>query len=111
MMHLFPIALALLGASTIPAEARSTKMVKIEVTEKGFVPSAINVKPGTNVTLEVTRKTDNTCSKEILVPSRNITKMLPLNKTVTIALGELKVGEIRFGCAMDLMDSGTIVVN
>ena len=92
------------------AEARTQEKIKIEVTEKGFVPSAINVKPGTNVTLEVTRKTENTCSKEILVPSRNITQMLPLNKPVTIALGELQAGEIRFGCAMDLMDSGTIIV-
>ena len=90
--------------------ASALETVQLEVTEKGFVPSQINVKPGADVVLEVTRKTDNTCSTEIQVPSKKINEKLPLNKTVTIALGKLEKGEIRFGCGMNMMDGGKILV-
>jgi plastocyanin domain-containing protein len=113
----FKMQKLLIGLLTIssmsPALARETKgsqKIAIEVTEKGFAPSSIEVTSGTDVTLEVTRKTDETCSKEIQVPSKNIRKDLPLNQTVTIALGTLKSGEIRFGCGMDMMDAGKILV-
>jgi plastocyanin domain-containing protein len=99
---------SLLFLAGTPASAQET--VKLEVTEKGFVPSEVNVKPGTDVVLEVTRKTDQTCSTEIQVPSKKINEKLPLNKTVTIALGKLEKGEIRFGCGMNMMDGGKIFV-
>lgn len=89
---------------------QDTKTISIEVTEKGFVPGSLNVTSGTDVTLEVTRKTDATCSTEIQVPSAKIRKPLPLNQKVSIALGKLEKGEIRFGCGMEMMEGGKIVV-
>jgi plastocyanin len=97
-------------APALAKDSPKTQSVKIEVTEKGFLPSEINVLPGTDVTLEVTRKTDTTCSTEIQVPSKKIKKALPLNQPVSIALGKLDKGEIRFGCGMNMMDSGRVVV-
>ena len=91
-------------------EPQSEQKIVVEVTEKGFVPSSIDAKPNTDVTLEVTRKTDQTCATEIQIPSRKIKKDLPLNQTVSIHLGKLKKGEIRFGCGMNMMDSGQINV-
>lgn len=100
--------LALASAGTANAES---KTITIEVTENGFQPGSIYVKPGTDVTLQVTRKTDQTCSTEIQVPSKSVKKTaLPLNTTVKISLGKLEKGEIRFGCGMDMMDSGKILV-
>jgi len=99
---------SLLFLTGVSASAQET--VKLEVTEKGFVPNEINVKPGADVVLEVTRRTDQTCSTEIQVPSKKINEKLPLNKTVTIALGKLEKGEIRFGCGMNMMDGGKIFV-
>lgn len=64
--------------------------------------------PGLAVILDVTRSTDDTCSKQIQIPSKNIKLDLPLNKTLKIDLGSLEKGEIRFGCGMDMMDSGKI---
>ena len=97
---------ALLGLASLA----SAKTVEISVTNKGFQPSSINVAPGTSVTLSVTRKTDDTCSQQIQIPSRHIKLDLPLNKTVKIDLGELDKGEIRFGCGMNMMDGGKIYV-
>ena len=83
--------------------------VPISVTENGFEPSRIEVKHDQPVTLLVTRKTDQTCATEIVVPSRGITQSLPLNQTVRVALGPLKTGEVAFACGMD-MEKGTIAV-
>ena len=85
-------------------------VVDLTVTEKGFEPSTVNVAPEQTVTLKITRKTDNTCSTSIQIPSRKIKKDLPLNKTVEISLGKLAKGEIKFGCGMNMMNSGMIYV-
>ncbi len=79
------------------------------VTEKGFVPSAINVKPGTNLELKITRKTDSTCATQIRVPSKNIQEDLPLNKAVNIKIGRVEKGEVSFGCGMNMV-TGIIFV-
>lgn len=89
--------------------AEKAQSVNLLVTEKGFEPSTINVTPGTNVELKITRKTNSTCAREILIPSKNIKKELPLNKTVNIQTGKLGKGEITFACGMNMV-TGVIVV-
>lgn len=84
--------------------------LKVTVTENGFEPKTLDVRPGTDVVLEVTRKTDSTCAKQVQVPSKKIKVDLPLNKTVSVALGKVVKGEIRFGCGMSMMESGQIFV-
>ena len=86
------------------------KTVEIVVTEKGSQPNSIDVSPGVPILLKVTRKTDDTCSQQIQIPSKNLKFDLPLNKTVEISIGKLEKGEIRFGCGMNMMDSGKIYV-
>lgn len=85
------------------------QVVELQVTEKGFEPSSVDVKPGVPVVLKVTRKTDSTCATQIKIKWKNIKENLPLNKPVTIALGKLDKGEIRFGCGMDMI-TGNIIV-
>lgn len=101
------LGLALLYSS-VGFTAENSTLVEISVTEKGFEPSSINVQAGKPITLAVTRKTDDTCSKEIQIPIKKIKKDLPLNETVKIDIGSLKKGKIRFGCGMNMMDSGKI---
>lgn len=105
------IAVALLFTLNLqPAIAEmKDQVVVLQVTEKGFEPSSIDVKPGVPVFLKVIRKTDSTCATQIKIQSKNIKKDLPLNKPVTIALGKLEKGEIRFGCGMDMI-TGHIIV-
>lgn len=85
------------------------QVVELQVTEKGFEPSYIDVTPGAAVVLKVTRKTDSTCATQIKIKSKSIKKDLPLNKPITIALGRLEKGEIRFACGMDMI-TGNISV-
>jgi plastocyanin domain-containing protein len=81
----------------------------LAVTEEGFIPSTLNVKPGAEVILNVTRKTNSTCATQIKVPSKNIKQELPLNKVVKINLGKLEKGEVKFSCGMDMV-SGVLFV-
>lgn len=107
-MKLFLTVFAFLVMSTSFA-GEKPQIINLIVTEKGFVPSTINVKPGTNVELKITRKTDSTCATQIQVPSKNIKKDLPLNKTVSIEIGKVVKGEISFGCGMNMV-TGIILV-
>lgn len=110
-MKVLLIAVMLIFSNFAFAKATEIeKVISISVTDKGFEPSSINVEPGVPAVLEVTRTTDETCSKQIQIPSKNIKLDLPLNKTVKIDLGKLEKGEIRFGCGMNMMDSGKIYV-
>lgn len=107
------VSLMLLGLSFTFAMAKETpkaQVVDVSVTESGFEPGSIKVKPGEPVTLLVTRKTDSTCATQIQVPTKHVKKDLPLNKPVRIELGKLEKGEIRFGCGMQMMMGGKIFV-
>lgn len=104
------LSLFSLGAIAYAAPKIEPQIIILSVTDKGFEPSSINVKPGTPVTLKVTRKTDATCATQIEISSKKIKKDLPLNQEVTVDLGKLEKGEIRFACGMNMME-GKIIAN
>lgn len=116
MKQLFFLSLFVFGIAGFAKETeKETKnehkqVVTLEVTENGFVPNEVNVKPGEPVVLKITRKTDSTCATSIQIPSIKIKTDLPLNKTISINIGALEKGEIRFGCGMNMMDGGKIFV-
>ncbi len=86
------------------------QVIEVQVTEKGFVPNAIKVDAGQLIVLNITRKTDLTCSTQIQIPALKIKKDLPLNQVVRIEIGKLKNGEVKFGCGMNMMEGGIINV-
>jgi plastocyanin domain-containing protein len=108
-LTLTTIALSALSFFELSAKEQS-QIVELAITEKGYEPKEINVKPGVPTILKVTRKTDSTCATQIQVPSKKIKKDLPLNQIVELNLGKLEKGEVRFGCGMDMMMSGQIFV-
>jgi plastocyanin domain-containing protein len=95
---------------TSPPVAEGARRVELSVTEKGFEPSPIKVKAGMPLELLVTRKTDKTCATEIIVKDYGIEKKLPLNEPVLVSFTPDKAGEIKYGCAMDQMIAGVLVV-
>lgn len=111
-MRWFLLILAAVGfiSATVPTQAEQSKKITVDlaVTENGFEPKSIDVKPGSNVVLKVTRKTDSTCAKEISVPSKKIKKPLPLNTVVSFDLGRIDKGEFKFACGMNMI-SGVVV--
>ena len=79
------------------------------VTDDGFEPSKVKAKKGEKVRLIVTRKTDRTCAKEIVIKDHGINQPLPLDKAVTVEFTPAKSGEIRYACGMDHV-SGVVFI-
>ena len=108
--------LLLMAASGAPADTglkiKSAKKAKahaaaqtilLAVTDEGFVPANIKVKKSHAYNLVVTRKTDQTCAKQIVIPGYGAEKDLPLNVPVTIALVPKAAGEIGYSCGMGML--------
>ncbi len=83
---------------------------QIQVTEQGFVPARVRVSRDKTTTLVVTRKTERTCARELVVDELGIHEALPFGKSVRIALTPTKSGPMKFGCAMGKMIGGVIDV-
>src|SRR6266705_3232753 len=83
--------------------------VHVDVTERGFEPAEVKVPAGKAVTLVMTRKTDQTCAKEVLFQSLNQRYPLPLNQAVRIELPASQKGTITYQCGEKMM-GGQVVV-
>ena len=109
MKHFILTLVAFLSVNNAMAK-EAVQNIVLKVTENGFEPSEIKVKPGTHVILKVTRKTDTTCATQIQIKEKKIKADLPLNKEISVDVGTLKKGDIRFACGMDMI-SGHIITN
>ena len=94
------------------ADHRSSgqRTIEMAVTSDGFAPAEVMVKRGETVKLVITRKTERTCAKEIVVKDLGISRPLPLNEPVAVELTPMKSGTLRYACGMNMV-SGVIVVN
>ena len=74
-----------------------------------FEPKSVEVKKGQPVKLAFFRKDGENCGDEVVFPSLNITKKLPVGETVTVEFTPQEAGEVAFTCGMDMM-RGKVVV-
>jgi plastocyanin domain-containing protein len=93
-----------------PAPAGAPRTISLEVTGDGFVPANITLKANEPVKFVVTRKTDETCATDLLIDGTDIKVALPLDKPVEVAWTPTKAGKVKFGCAMDMMIGGVLLV-
>ena len=94
-------------AATSPANVQK---IAVALTESGYQPATLNLKANVPAQLTFTRKTDATCGTEVQFPDFDIRKKLPLNKPVTIRFTPKKSGTLAFGCGMNMMIRGKLVV-
>ncbi|MGH9347281.1 MAG: efflux RND transporter periplasmic adaptor subunit, partial [Vicinamibacterales bacterium] len=87
----------------------SVQTAKIMVNERGYEPATVTLRAGTPARLTFLRTADKTCGTEVVFPSLNITRALPLNEPVVIELTPAKTGAIAFACGMNMLH-GTVVV-
>jgi plastocyanin domain-containing protein len=96
------------GTSSSEGAADGRPTIKIKVDAVGYHPSEAKAAPGKPVRLEFTRTTEEGCGQEIVFPSLNIKKELPVNQPVAIDLTMPASGKVGFACGMDMM-KGSIV--
>jgi uncharacterized protein YfkK (UPF0435 family) len=82
---------------------------KIITNKDGFTPSEIKIKANEFAKLAFLRTDDETCAKEVIFPSLNIKKTLPLNELVLVDLPKDFAGELSFACGMNMF-KGKIIV-
>ena len=107
---LLPVALA--GSAMADAPVKTPSRIEVSVTKRGFNPDSINVPAKKPVTLVFTRKTEQTCTKSIVLTmddGKRIERELPLDKPVEIAVTFAKAGKLGYACGMD-MAKGIIIV-
>lgn len=92
--------------SGAPADAQTAK---VAVTENGFEPEKLRLRAGVPAQLTFIRTTDKTCGTEVVFPSLNIKRALPLNQPVVIEFMPAKAGDIAFACGMDML-KGVVIV-
>jgi plastocyanin domain-containing protein len=111
LSFLIPLAFV---STAVRADAPKAKQTRFEIaiTHSGFEPGSITVPAKIPVELVFTRKTDQTCTKSIVVTvddGKTIERELPLDKPVAIAVTFPKAGTLGYACSMN-MNKGTIVV-
>ncbi|MEW6430554.1 MAG: cupredoxin domain-containing protein [Myxococcota bacterium] len=96
--------------TAVPGKPASGRVVELAVTDDGFVPANVTLKANEPVTFRVTRKTDDTCARDLLIEGTDIKLSLPLDTPVEVAWTPTKAGKVKFGCAMDMMIGGMLLV-
>jgi RND family efflux transporter MFP subunit len=94
------------AASTANAAVQTARVV---VSEKGYEPAKVTLRAATPARITFVRTTDKTCGTEVVFPSLNIKRPLPLNEPVVIEFTPAKSGDIAFACGMNMLH-GTVVV-
>ena len=93
----------------MPVAAAGAQEVHLTVTDAGFEPAQITVAKDRPITLSVTRKTDQTCAREIVFKEIDLKRDLPLNQEVRIELPARSSGTLNYACGMDMI-KGSLVV-
>jgi hypothetical protein len=104
------------GAGVAPAAAAhadeapstGTQTAQISVGAAGFEPARITLRAGVPARLTFVRTTDATCATEIVFPSLQIKRSLPLNEPVVVAFTPAK-GQLTFTCGMKMRE-GVVVI-
>jgi RND family efflux transporter MFP subunit len=98
------------GQAAGRAVSGDAAVARIVVTEKGFEPGQVSVRAGVAARITFVRTTDKTCATEVVFPSLNIKRALPLNEPVVIEFTPAKTGDIAFACGMNMLKGVVVVV-
>lgn len=91
------------------AKTGAAQEVQVKVTDSGFEPARLVMKPGVLARIIFTRMSDKTCATAVEFPSLKTRRDLPLNQPIAIEFTPEKAGEIAFACGMNML-RGTVVV-
>jgi plastocyanin domain-containing protein len=94
-----------------PAEvtASPNSRVAVSVDGEGYHPATIRAPAGSHLTLVFTRTTDECCGQQLVFPSINVRRDLPLNQPVEVSITVPASGSLSFTCGMN-MYQGSVVV-
>ncbi len=93
-----------------PAKASSAPIaLSVTVDATGYHPPTVAASSGRPVHLTITRISDEGCGQQILFPSLNLRRDLPLNQAVRMDFTMPASGSVGFTCGMNML-RGSVVV-
>lgn len=94
-----------------PKSVAAPRTIRITVDGKGFHPAQVKIKAKRPTRLVFVRKSDQTCATAVHCPGLGLPEThLPLNREVAVTLTPARTGSFPFGCPMDMMVKGTLIV-
>lgn len=90
------------GSSVAPTS------LSVTVDATGYHPGSVSAPAGLPVHLTITRTSDEGCGQQIVFPTLNIRRDLPLNRAVIVDFSMPASGSVAFTCGMDML-RGSIV--
>jgi cobalt-zinc-cadmium efflux system membrane fusion protein len=90
------------------ADGTNVARARVLVTEKGYEPASVTLPGGAHAEVTFIRTTDQTCGTEVVFPSLNIRRPLPLNQPVTIDIAVPTSGTVAFQCGMNMLKGSVI---
>lgn len=102
-------AIELSAASAVQVLPSGVQTVTLQVGESSYAPSAVLVRPGVRTRLVLQTSKLRGCTRTFVIPSRNLQQPLPETGSITVDLGVLKAGTLRYTCGLG-MYGGRIVV-
>ncbi len=91
------------SAASATAPALEGRRVDITAGAEGYSPSTVEAKKGESLVLRFTRTTKSDCLAKVVFPGLKITRDLPLNTPVEIAVKAEQPGKIAFQCGMAMV--------
>lgn len=95
--------------SSTARQENGVQTAVIAVSQSRYTPNVTTVKKGVPLRLAFTADESAGCAREVVFPTLNISKILPVGQTVTLDILPEKVGELPFQCSMD-MSRGKLIV-
>lgn len=96
------------GGASAGSPVPGAPEIRIQVGAHGYEPSEAQAPAGKPVRLIFTRTTDEGCGQQLVFPSLDLRKDLPLNQAVPVDVTMPASGSLAFTCGMD-MYRGSVV--
>lgn len=107
---IFLLAFACKKQPAKPVKSDVPLIQAVTVKQEGFVPSHIEVAPGQEMILRITRVEKETCADAIVIEGDPVKHMLPFDKTVDVKVKAPESGRLAFACPMKMYNGAIEVV-
>jgi RND family efflux transporter MFP subunit len=97
------------GPSSAAPAPSDVQTARVTVGDKGYEPARLTLRAGVPARITFVRTSDKTCGTEVVFPSLNIKRRLPLNQPVDIDFTPQKSGEVSFVCGMNMLRGALVI--
>lgn len=86
-----------------------TREVTITVDGKGYHPAVVRAAAGSTLRLSFLRTADDGCGQQLMFPTLDVRKDLPLDEPVVVEVKVPATGTVAFTCGMDMLQGAVVV--